>query len=112
LSGLSNLWLAWQGHVSIFLLTNLVVYGAVVHSRQTLTQALLSDIVEPEVLDAAFSLYFLIGFISIPFWTVATGWIMSHYGFAVAFSFISSSYLIAMLLLLFLRWSPDPNAKR
>lgn len=106
LSGLSNLWLAWQGHVSIFLLTNLVVYGAVVHSRQTLTQALLSDMVEPDVLDAAFSLYFLIGFISIPFWTVATGWIMSHYGFAVAFSFISSSYLIAMVLLLFLRISP------
>ena len=112
LSGLSSLWFAWQGHVSIFLLTNLVVYGAVVHSRQTLTQALLSDMVEPEVLDAAFSLYFLIGFISIPFWTVATGWIMSYYRFGVAFSFISSSYLIAMILLLFLRSAPEKSIAR
>ena len=112
LSGLSNLWLAWQGHVSILLLTNLVIYGAVVSSRQTLTQALLSDMVEPEVLDAAFSLYFLIGFISIPFWTVATGWIMSHYGFAVAFSFISSSYLMAMILLLFLRTGSERRLSR
>jgi len=45
----------------------------VVSSRQTLTQALLSDMVEPEFIDAGFSLYFLIGFVSIPFWTVATG---------------------------------------
>jgi MFS transporter, FSR family, fosmidomycin resistance protein len=111
LSGLSNLWLAWQGHVSLLLLTNLVIYGAVVSSRQTLTQALLSDMVEPEVLDAAFSLYFLIGFISIPFWTVATGWVMTHYGFSMAFSLISSSYLIAMFLLLFLRASPGERAR-
>jgi len=46
---------------------------AVVSSRQTLTQALLSDMMEPEFMDAAFSLYILIGFISIPFWTVASG---------------------------------------
>ncbi|HWP58869.1 MAG TPA: MFS transporter [Candidatus Acidoferrales bacterium] len=103
LSGLSNLWLAWQGHVSLLLLANLVFYGAVVHSRQTLTQALLSDIVEPDLLDAAFSLYFLIGFISIPFWTIATGWIMSHYGFSIAFTLISSSYIAAMIIMLFLR---------
>jgi len=73
LSALSNLWLAWQGHVWFLLLSNLIVYGAVVSSRQTLTQALLSDMVEPEFIDAGFSLYFLIGFISIPFWTVASG---------------------------------------
>jgi MFS family permease len=110
LSGLSTLWLAWQGHVSVWLFSNLIIYGAVVSSRQTLTQALLSDIVEPEVLDAAFSVYFLIGFISIPFWTLLTGWIMSHYGFAVAFSLISTSYLIAMILLLLLRNAPPHRA--
>jgi MFS family permease len=102
-SALSTLWLGWQQSVSAELLTNLVFYGAAVTSRQTLTQALLSDIVDEETLDAAFSLYYFIGFISIPFWTVITGSIMAKYGFGPAFSVISISYLLGMALLSFLR---------
>jgi FSR family fosmidomycin resistance protein-like MFS transporter len=102
-SALSTLWLGWQESVSAELLANLVFYGAAVTSRQTLTQALLSDIVDEETLDAAFSLYYFIGFISIPFWTVITGGIMAKYGFGPAFSVISTSYLLGMALLSFLR---------
>lgn len=103
LSALSTFWLGWQQSVSVELLANLVFYGAAVTSRQTLTQALLSDIVDEETLDAAFSLYYFIGFISIPFWTVITGGIMAKYGFGPAFSVISISYLLGMGLLSFLR---------
>jgi len=103
LSALSTLWLGWQDGVSASLLTNLVFYGAAVTSRQTLTQALLSDLVEEDAFDAAFSLYYFIGFVSIPFWTVITGGIMAKFGFGPAFSVISISYLLAMVLLAFLR---------
>lgn len=105
-SGLSTLWLAWQETLSASLFVNLVVYGAATTSRQTLTQALLSDLVGADLFDAAFSLYYFIGFISIPFWTMITGGIMTKFGFGPAFSVISTSYLLAMGLLTLLRRTP------
>ena len=102
-SALSTLWLAWQEEVTTSLFANLVIYGAATTSRQTLTQALLSDLVGEDLFDAAFSLYYFIGFISIPFWTVITGGVMTKFGFGPAFSVISTSYLLAMFLLLLLR---------
>ena len=103
MSALCTLWLAWQESVSAGLFVNLVIYGAAVTSRQTLTQALLADLVGDDLFDAAFSLYYFIGFISIPFWTVITGSVMTKYGFGPAFTLISTSYLLAMSLLVFLR---------
>ena len=105
-SAVSTFWLGWQQSVSTSLFANLVLYGAAVTSRLTLTQALLSDLVEDELFDAAFSLYYFIGFVSIPFWTLITGGIMTKYGFGPAFSVISTSYLIGMGLLTFLRRAP------
>jgi FSR family fosmidomycin resistance protein-like MFS transporter len=102
MSALCTLWLAWQQDVSAGLFVNLVIYGAAVTSRQTLTQALLADLVGEELFDAAFSLYYFIGFVSIPFWTLITGGVMTHYGFGPAFTVISTSYLLAMSLLVFL----------
>jgi MFS transporter, FSR family, fosmidomycin resistance protein len=102
-SALSTLWLAWQQEVTTSLFANLVIYGAATTSRQTLTQALLSDLVGEDLFDAAFSLYYFIGFVSIPFWTVITGGVMTKFGFGPAFSVISTSYLLAMTLLLLLR---------
>ena len=102
MSALCTRWLAWQQDVSASLFVNLVVYGAAVTSRQTLTQALLADLVGEELFDAAFSLYYFIGFVSIPFWTLITGGVMTHYGFGPAFTVISTSYLLAMSLLVFL----------
>ena len=103
MSALCTLWLAWQRDVSAGLFINLIVYGAAVTSRQTLTQALLADLVGEDLFDAAFSLYYFIGFVSIPFWTVITGGVMTHYGFGPAFTLISTSYLLAMSLLVLLR---------
>jgi FSR family fosmidomycin resistance protein-like MFS transporter len=102
MSGVCTLWLAWQESVSAGLFLNLIVYGASVTSRQTLTQALLADMVGEELFDAAFSLYYFIGFVSIPFWTVITGGVMTKYGFGPAFSVISISYILAMSLLVLL----------
>jgi hypothetical protein len=47
--------------------------------------------------------------VSIPFWTVITGGVMTKYGFGPAFSLISMSYLLAMSLLALLR-SPVKSA--
>ena len=87
-----------------------MLYGTVVTSRQTLTQALISDIADEKILDAAFSLYYFIGFLSAPFWTLLTGWLTEKYGFGVAFSAISTSYLLGMALLFLLR-EPGKHTK-
>jgi hypothetical protein len=68
-----------------------------------LTQALLSDLVGEDLFDTAFRLYYFIGFVSIPIWTVITDGVMTKFGFGPAFSVISISYLLAMSLLFFLR---------
>jgi FSR family fosmidomycin resistance protein-like MFS transporter len=103
ISALSTLWLSLQYSVSFGLFVNLVLYGAVVTSRQTLTQALLTDVADEEILDAAFSLYYCIGFIMSPFWTLFAGWLMEKSGFQLTFTVISCSYLLGMTLLLFFR---------
>jgi dipeptide/tripeptide permease len=89
--------------VSISLFANLILYGAVVTSRQNLTQALLTDVTDEEILDAAFSLYYCIGFIMSPFWTLVAGWLMSTSGFQTTFGVVSCSYFLGMTLLLFFR---------
>jgi MFS family permease len=103
LSALSTVWLSLQEHTTFALFANLILYGAVVTSRQTLTQALLTDVADEEILDAAFSLYYCIGFIMSPFWTLFAGWLMSTSGFRTTFGIISCSYLLGMTLLLFFR---------
>ena len=108
-SCISTVWLGWVSSMSVWLLFSLAFYGLAVHSRQSLTQALLSDIVEERSLDAAFSLYYGIGFVSAPFWTLFTGWMMHKYGFGHAFSVIAVSYLLGMVVLTFLR---DPGSKK
>jgi len=111
-SAVSTFWLAWQHSVTASLFMNLLIYGAATTSRQTLTQALLSDLVGEDLFDAAFSLYYFIGFLSIPFWTIITGGVMSKYGFGPAFSVISTSYLLAMMLLSFLASPQKTRAAR
>jgi MFS family permease len=81
------------------LLLNLLLYGGITSSRQTLTQALVADSLADEDRDAAFSLYYFIAFFSDPIWSLVTGFLMETSGFNFAFSRLSVSYLAGMLLL-------------
>jgi MFS transporter, FSR family, fosmidomycin resistance protein len=92
------------------LLLNLLIYGGITSSRQTLTQALVADSLADEDRDAAFSLYYFIAFFSDPIWSLVTGFLMETSGFSFAFSRLSVSYLAGMLLL-FLVTDPRPRAK-
>ena len=104
LSAGSTVWLSLQDHVSVGLFANLILYGAVVTSRQTLTQALLTDVADEDILDAAFSLYYCIGFIMSPFWTVARRLANEHFGI--------SNHLWRYLLFLFSRHDVAPLLPR
>ncbi len=109
LSALATAWLAFQGAHLPLLLLNLVVYGAVTGSRNSLTQALIADSLSDEDRDAAFSIYYFIGFISGPVWSLLTGFIMESLGFSTAFSVLAFSYLAGMVLMFFVE---DPRARR
>jgi MFS family permease len=65
---LTALWLGFQGAFLPGLLLNLLLYGMVTRSRMSLTQAMVADSLPGADRDAAFSVFFFLGFASAPFW--------------------------------------------
>jgi len=101
LSAIATVWVAFQGAFLPLLLLSLVLYGTVTRSRMTLTQAVVADSLPDEDRDAAFSAFFFLGFASGPVWLLLVGSLMQTLGFSVAFSMLAVSYLVGMLLMLF-----------
>lgn len=110
LSALASWWVASQGAHLPTLFLSLVAYGMVTHSRLTLTQALVADTLSERDRDAAFSLFFLIGFISAPVWSLVTGYLMQELGFKIAFSTLAFSYLAGVLLMFLVAEPKRPSS--
>ena len=102
-SALATFWLAHQNAELLSLIPNLMLYGALTHSRGTLTQALVADSVPDADQDAAFSVYFFLGFFSVPIWSIAMGLMMEHLEFSTAFSITAFSYLAGCVLMFFVK---------
>jgi MFS family permease len=103
LSAIATWWLAIQtGERLPLLFVNLLFYGATTYSRNTLTQAVIADSATDEDRDAAFSMFFFVGFISAPIWTLLAGLLMDRYGFGLAFGVLGFSYIAGMFALTFL----------
>ncbi len=105
-SAISTVWLGHQFALTFLLLVNLFLQGAVTFSRQTITQAMVIDYTDERYHDAAFSLYYTIGFISGPAWNLAMGMLMQTLGFTSATHVMAASYLLGMLLLIPVRIGP------
>jgi MFS family permease len=103
LSAVMTVWFVQHPSLSPFFYLNLILYGAVVQARGSLTQTMIGDFASPELTDAAFSIYYFVGFISGPIWTLVIGYMMEHYGFAPAFYVAAGTYIAGMLLLLFVK---------
>ncbi len=109
-SALATWWLAHQAAYLPLLVLNMVVYGAVTGSRNTLTQALIADSLADEDRDAAFSVYYFLGFLSGPVWALLTGFIMENFGFSLAFSVLTVSYLLGMALMSLVHEPPGAHS--
>jgi predicted MFS family arabinose efflux permease len=115
LSILTTLWVAWtapgefglppEAFVAV-LFIGLMIYSAVTSSRGTLTQTIVADLASDEDRDAAFSMYFFLGFFAQPFWLLVTGLLMDNAGWGWAMSRLSISYILAIGLLFLLK---DPR---
>ena len=88
-----------QTSLGLLFYLNLILYGAVVEARGSLTQTMIGDFAKDELTDAAFSIYYFVGFISGPIWTLIVGYVMDHFGFTPAFYVAASTYIAGMLLL-------------
>jgi MFS family permease len=99
LSALMTVYLVQHQSLSILFYINLLLYGAFVQARGALTQTMIGDFATEELTDAAFSIYYFVGFISGPIWTMIIGYVMEHYGFTQAFYIAASTYIAGMLLL-------------
>jgi MFS transporter, FSR family, fosmidomycin resistance protein len=111
LSALMTVWLVQHGSLSILFYVNLILYGAFVQARGALTQTMIGDFATPELTDAAFSIYYFVGFISGPIWTLIIGYVMQNYGFPPAFYIAAGTYIAGMVLLTFVkeeRKAPKP----
>ena len=111
LSAILTLLLVRHSTVSALFILNLVLYGVFVNSRSTLTQAMIGDFASDEMMDAAFSIYYFVGCISGPIWTLIVGYVMQTYGFTQAFYIAAATYIAGMLLLLFVKEEPKAVAK-
>jgi len=99
LSAIMTVWLVQHAHLGLLFYLNLILYGSVVQARGSLTQTMIGDFASPELTDAAFSIYYFVGFISGPIWTLIIGYMMDHFGFAPAFYVAAATYIAGMLLL-------------
>ncbi len=103
LSAIMTFWLVHHGAPSLLFYLNLMLYGVFVQTRGAMTQSMIGDFATPELTDAAFSIYYFVGFISGPVWTLIIGYVMEHYGFTTAFHLAGTTYIAGMLLLLFVK---------
>ena len=110
LSAIMTVWLAYQTSLGPLFYLNLILYGSVVEARGSLTQTMISDFARDELTDAAFSIYYFVGCISGPIWTLIVGYVMQNYGFTPAFIVAASTYLAGMVLLLFVKEEPKRAA--
>ena len=103
LSCAGTLWVAHLGPGVAMLFVSLLLYSAFTSSRGTQTQAIVADSASNEDRDAAFSLYFLLGFLSQPFWVLVTGFLMDSAGFATALTLLSGTYVVGIFVLSFMK---------
>jgi MFS transporter, FSR family, fosmidomycin resistance protein len=106
LSAVMTVWLAYHTSLGPLFYLNLILYGSVVEARGSLTQTMISDFARDDLTDAAFSIYYFVGCISGPIWTLIVGYVMQNYGFTPAFLLAASTYVAGMLLLSFVREEP------
>lgn len=111
LSAIMTVWLVQHGSLSALFYVNLILYGAFVQARGALTQTMIGDFATPELTDAAFSIYYFVGFISGPIWTLIIGYVMQHHGFAPAFYIAAATYIAGMVLLSFVKEAPKAAAR-
>jgi MFS family permease len=110
LSAVMTVFLAQHSSMSVLFYANLLLYGAFVQARGSLTQTMIGDFATPELTDAAFSIYYFVGFISGPIWTLIIGYVMEHYGFAQAFYIAAGTYIAGMVLLMFVNDKPGQTS--
>ena len=111
LSCVGSLWIAHLGPGEVMLFSSLLLYSAFTSSRGTQTQAIVADAATDDDRDAAFSLYFLLGFLSQPVWVLVTGYLMDTAGFATALTLLSVTYIVGIVILSFIKDERSPTIK-
>lgn len=92
-----------------FIPISLLLMGFAVYAESPLLQAYLADHASAQQRDHAFSLYFALAFGVGSIWSAILGWMIDRFGFGPAFVTMALSYLIAGLLLFFIREEQRPQ---
>ena len=88
---------------------HLAVTGAFMYARGPLVETLFIRSTDKASLDVLLSFYYAIAFISGPLWTMLAGVVIDRLGFTPAFAMVGASYLLAILLLSFVKFGPKSS---
>ncbi|HKV45739.1 MAG TPA: MFS transporter [bacterium] len=103
ISAIATTGLARTGASLPGILAALIVLSLAVYNESSLSQALLAEIVTDEERDGAFSLFYVVSFTGAAVWGVAIGLAIARFGFPAGFALMVSSYLLASVVLFFVR---------
>jgi len=85
------------------LMMDTTLLGLTLYSVSAVFQALLADVMKPVHRDAAFAIYFTLGFGMGSIWSVLIGSIIDNFGFAMAFEVMAVLTVVAGLLVTLIR---------
>ncbi|MBI4331671.1 MAG: MFS transporter [Chloroflexi bacterium] len=89
-----------------FLVGHLVIAGIFMWARGPLIETLFTTATDKATLDTLLSIYYAVAFISAPLWTLLTGFVIDRFGPTPAFAIMSTSYLLGMVFLAFVKFQP------
>lgn len=92
-----------------FLLTHLAVAGVFMWARGPLIETMFTQASDKASLDTLLSIYYAVAFVSGPLWTLSTGIVIDKFGATPAFALISTSYLLGMFFLAFVKFEPGSS---
>jgi hypothetical protein len=86
----------------ITLFTSLLPYSASASPPGLQTQAIVAEAATDGDRNSVFSLYFLLGFLSKPYWVLFTGYLTDCAGFATAVTMLSVTYVVDIVVVSFM----------
>jgi len=109
LSCVGTLWVAHLGPGVAMLFVSLLLYSAFTSSRGTQTQAIVADTASTRTGTRRSALYFLLGFLSQPFWVLVTGLPHDNAGFATALTVRAGRTSSGILVLFLMKDARNPR---
>lgn len=109
-SALFNFTVIYYPSANWFLVSHLILAGIFIWARGPLIETLFTKATDKATLDVLLSIYYAVAFVSGPIWTLLAGFVIDKYGVTPAFAVMSASYLLGMVFIAFVKFTPQEKS--